>query len=70
MSVILTSVTMVGWADVPDSDRGDFRRQHAECGIWGIIYIYICCIVKDSKGLVLLANNSINKAWRHLSCAV
>ena len=25
----LTNVTMVGWADVPDSDRGDFRRQHA-----------------------------------------
>ena len=29
MTMILTSVTMVGWADVPDSDRGDFRRQHA-----------------------------------------
>ena len=27
--MILTSVTMVGWADVPDSDRGDFRRQRA-----------------------------------------
>ena len=26
MTMILTSVTMVGWADVPDSDRGDFRR--------------------------------------------
>ena len=24
--MILTSVTMLGWADVPDSDRGDFRR--------------------------------------------
>ena len=23
------SVTMVGWADVPDSDRGDFRRWRA-----------------------------------------
>ena len=29
MITILTSVTMVGWADVPDSDRGDFRRQRA-----------------------------------------
>ena len=29
MTMILTSVTMVGWADVPDSDRGDFRRQRA-----------------------------------------
>ena len=27
MTMILTSVTMVGWADVPDSDQGDFRRQ-------------------------------------------
>ena len=27
MTMILTSVTMVGWADVPDSDWGDFRRR-------------------------------------------
>ena len=29
MTTILTSVTMVGWADVPDSDWGDFRRWRA-----------------------------------------
>ena len=29
MTMILTCVTMVGWADVPDSDRGDFRRWRA-----------------------------------------
>ena len=29
MTMILTSVTMVGWADVPDSDWGDFRHRHA-----------------------------------------
>ena len=29
MAMILTSVTMVGWADVPDSDWGDFRRRRA-----------------------------------------
>ena len=29
MTMILTSVTMVGWADVPDSDWGDFRRRRA-----------------------------------------
>ena len=29
MPMILTWVTMVGWADVPDSDRGDFRRRRA-----------------------------------------
>ena len=27
MNMILTSVTMVRWADVPDSDRVDFRRR-------------------------------------------
>ena len=29
MTMLLTSVTMVGWADVPDSDRGDFRHWRA-----------------------------------------
>ena len=29
MTMILTSVTMMGWADVLDSDRGDFRRRCA-----------------------------------------
>ena len=26
MTMILTSVTMLGWTDVPDSDWGDFRH--------------------------------------------
>ena len=29
MIMILTSVTMVGWAYVPDSDWGDFKRRRA-----------------------------------------
>ena len=29
ITTILTSLTMVGWADVPDSDSGDFRRRRA-----------------------------------------
>ena len=29
MTMILISLTMVGWADVPDSDWGDFRCWHA-----------------------------------------
>ena len=29
MTMQLTSVTMVGWVDVPDSDWGDFRRRRA-----------------------------------------
>ena len=28
-TMILTSGTMVGWADVPDSDWGDFLRRRA-----------------------------------------
>ena len=31
MTMILTSVTMVGWADVPDSEWGDFRRCNNFC---------------------------------------
>ena len=30
MTMILTCVTIVGWADVPDSDRGDFRLWRAD----------------------------------------
>ena len=29
MTMILTCVTMMGWVDVPDSDRGHFRRRRA-----------------------------------------
>ena len=29
MTMKLTCVTMVGWADVPDSEQGDFRRRCA-----------------------------------------
>ena len=29
MTMIWTSVTMMGWADVPDCDWGDFRRRRA-----------------------------------------
>ena len=29
MTTTLTSLTMLGWADVPDNDRGDIRRRRA-----------------------------------------
>ena len=29
MTMLLTSLTMVAWADVPDNDWGDFRRRRA-----------------------------------------
>ena len=36
--MMLTSLTMVGWADVPDGDWGDFRRRRAvdisSCVMW------------------------------------
>ena len=40
MTMILTSVTMVGWADVPHSDWGDFRRRRA-IDIFSFDYFFI-----------------------------
>ena len=39
MTMILTSVTMVGWEDVPDSDWGDFRRRRAvDISSWLLLF--------------------------------
>ena len=40
MTMIWTSVTMVGWADVPDSDQGDFRRRRA-ADIYSLLMLII-----------------------------
>ena len=40
MTMILTTVIMVGWADVLDSARGDFRRRHA---VDISIFFYVDC---------------------------
>ena len=41
MTMILTSVTMVGWADVPDSDWDDFKRRRAvDISSWQCL----CCV--------------------------
>ena len=46
MTMILTSVTMMGWADVPDSDWGDFRRRRAiDISSW-----LIWCVLFMSNG--------------------
>ena len=37
--MMLTSVTMVGWADVTDSDWGDFRRRRA-VDVSSFVYIF------------------------------
>ena len=44
MTMILTSVTKVGWADVPDSERGDFRRRRAVniSSLEEMVYILTC----------------------------
>ena len=44
MTMILTCVTMVRWADVPDSDRYDFRRRRA-------VDIYSFNLLFDERGL-------------------
>ena len=41
MNMILTSVTMVGWADLLDSDRGDFgRRRTVDISSCLFVFIY------------------------------
>ena len=49
MTMILTCVTMVGWADVPDNDRGDFRRRAVDissspwvCDNANLYEVYCC----------------------------
>ena len=50
MTMILTSKTMVGWADVPDSDWGDFRRRQAvDISSYSIGYRVSC----KSKDIVI-----------------
>ena len=47
MTMILTCVTMVGWADIPESDRGDFRRRRAvdiSSSLW-----YICIYLSSAS---------------------
>ena len=41
ITMILTSVTMVGWGDVPDSGRGDFRRWRA-VDISSFFSVFVC----------------------------
>ena len=51
MTMILTSVTMVGWADVLDSERGDFRHQRS---------VDISCVVFTSTKLTLFGAQKYN----------
>ena len=55
MTMILTSVTMVGLADVPDSDWGDFRRRRVKyaCGLPDTIMCPLCSISQPTLQLVV-----------------
>ena len=44
MTMILTNVTMVGWADITDSDWGDFRHRRAiDISSLGLIFPHPAC---------------------------
>ena len=54
MTMILTCVTMVRWADVPDSDWGDFRRR---CAVDISSYFMWClhfCLRSTSSGIMFI----------------
>ena len=51
MTMIVTRVTMVGWADVPDSERGDFRRRSA---VDISSSLHNVCVSFSAKALIVL----------------
>ena len=53
MTMILTSVTMVGWADAPDSDWGDFRRRRA------VDISSLCCCLTQLENKVINHLNEV-----------
>ena len=66
MTMMLTSVTAVGLADVPDSDRGDYRRRRAidissyfhyitVPGYFPYIHFYSCVFSLLSSGWFVIA---------------
>ena len=50
MTNILTCVSMVGWPDVPDSDRDDFRRRRA---------VDISSLKHDADGLLTITQEPL-----------
>ena len=48
MTMILTCVTVVAWADVPDNDRGDFRRRGT---VHISSFIYVDCDFNMNNGI-------------------
>ena len=57
MTMILTSVTMVGWADVPDNDWGDFRHRRAiDISSWKLVQRLVSFSSKVAKLFALESN--------------
>ena len=52
-------LTMVGWVDVPDSERDDFRRWHAvdiSCSIYVLVMMVKFNLSESEKSLDLMLN--------------
>ena len=62
ITMILSCVTMVGWADVPDSDRGDFRCRRA-VDISSFVLFSISCSLAGYKKILPWYNFS----WGHVN---
>ena len=67
----MTNVTMVGWADVPDSDRGDFRRRCAlyissfRDAMW-IRFLTLCDLVMPSGDIdidLIAPSHNLKQCW-------
>ena len=64
MTMILTIVNMVGWVDVPDSDRGDFRRWRAvDISSYISIVKYIGFIPKCQRCVFVIRHYKISNLW-------
>ena len=60
MIMILTSLTMVRWADVPDSDWGDFRRQRAV----DISSLCLICMCHRCRAQYYCCGTMLSQQWK------
>ena len=65
MTMMLTSVTMVWWVDVPDSEQGDFRRRRAvnkSSSFWSSLPYSDRCLVVMAFCLTTISPY-LNRSW-------
>ena len=69
MTMILTSVTMIGWADISDIDRGDFRlRRAVDISSWFRQWFLPCLALRCCVNQWWLSSNrwvNARKTWLH-----